>query len=90
MAIRECHKEVEHSMNKIIEEGHSMIKITEVILGKEILEEYKSIEVRILEVDIEVTLGTIILEEVEVGLEKDSAQVQEQVLIEIESDALNV
>ena len=49
-----------------------MIKITEVTLGKEISEEHKIIEVRILEVDIEVTLEMKILEEVEVGLEKDS------------------
>ena len=34
------------------------------------LEEHKIIGVRILEVDIEVTLGMIILEEVEVGLGK--------------------
>ena len=33
------------------------------------------IEVRILEVDIEVTLEMTILEEVEVGLEKDNIQV---------------
>ena len=55
--------------------------------------------------DIEATLGMIVLEEVEEGLEKDSIhvtlgemieaavdqdQVQEQVPIEIESDALSV
>ena len=32
-------------MDKIIEEGHSIIKITEEISGKAILEEYKIIEV---------------------------------------------
>ena len=62
-------------MDKITEEGHNIVKIKEMILGKEILEEHKTIEVRILEVDIEVTLGMVILEEVEVGLEKDSIQV---------------
>ena len=38
-------------MDKAIEEGHSMIKITEVTLGESILEECKIIEVRILEMD---------------------------------------
>ena len=41
------------------------------ILGKEILEEHKIIEVKIVEVDIEVTLGVTIFEEVEVGPEKE-------------------
>ena len=54
--IGECHIEKELCMDKTIEEGHSMIKITEVILREEILEECKIIEVRILEVDIEATL----------------------------------
>ena len=72
--IGECHIEVEVSMDKITEEVCDMIKIIEVILGKEILEECKIIEVRTLEMDIEVALGTIILEEVEVGLEKNSTQ----------------
>ena len=67
--------EVEFSINKTIEEGHSMIKIIEVVLGEEILEEYRITEVRILEVDIEVTLEMITLGEVELGLEKDSIQV---------------
>ena len=44
--VGECHIEVELSMDKIIEEGHSMIKITEVNLGEEILEVCKIIEVR--------------------------------------------
>ena len=75
MRIGECHIEVELGMDKIMEEGCSMIKITEVALGKEILEECRIIEVRILEVDIEVSLETTALKEVEVGLEKDSIQV---------------
>ena len=73
--IGECHIEVELSTYRIIEEGHSMIKIAEVILGKEILEDCKIIEVRSLEVDIQVTLEAKTLKEVEVGLEKDSIQV---------------
>ena len=51
------------------------MKITGVTLGDEILEEFKIIEVRILEVDIEVTLEMTTLEEVEVSLEKDIIQV---------------
>ena len=47
-----------------------MITIIEVILGEEILEEHKIIEVKISEVGIEVTIETKILEEVEVDLEK--------------------
>ena len=73
--IGECHIEEELSMDKTIQEGCSMIKITEVTLGEEILEECIIIEVRILEVDIEVILGMITLEQVEVGVEKDSVQV---------------
>ena len=91
-------------MDKSLEEGHSMIKIIEVILGKVILEEHKIIVVRILEVNIEASLDMTILVEVEEGLEKDSTQVtleemreavvdvdqvQEWVLIEIKSDALS-
>ena len=105
VAIGECHTEVELKMDKIIGEGHSMIKITENISGKEILEECKFIEVRILEVDIQVALGMIILEEVKVGLDRgsiqvtfggmieasvDQDQVQEQLPTEIESDTLSV
>ena len=105
VVIGECHIEVQLSMDKSTEEGCSMMQIIEVILGKEILEEYKIREVRILEMDIEITLGMIILEEVEVGIERDVIQVilgemieaaedwdqdQEQVPIEIESVALSV
>ena len=49
---------------QITEEGHHMIKIKEVILGKKTLEKCKIIEVRILEVDIEVILGMVFSEEV--------------------------
>ena len=52
-----------------------MIKIIEMILGKAILEVCKITEARILEADIEITLGIITLEEVEVGLEIDSTLV---------------
>ena len=74
-------------------------------LGEEILGIHKIVEVRIIEVGIETTIEMTILEEVEVGLGKDNTQVifegmieaivdqdqvQEPVLIEIESDVLNV
>ena len=86
MEIGECHTEVELSLDNIIEEDHSMIKITEVILGKEILKECRISEVRILEVDIEVALGMKILEQVEVGLEQDSIQVTVGGMIEVAVD----
>ena len=70
-----CHIEVELNIDKTIKECHSMINITEMTLGEEILEELKTKEVKILEVDIKVTLGTITLVQVEVGLEKDSTWV---------------
>ena len=72
MEIGECHIEVELSIDKTIEEGCSMIKIIEVILGDEILDKCRIIEDRISDVCIEVTLEMITLGEVEVGLEKDS------------------
>ena len=53
VVIEECHIEVELNMDKITEEGYNMIKFIEVILGKEILEEHKIIEVRILQEDID-------------------------------------
>ena len=49
-------------------------------LEKEILEECKIIEVKISEVDIEVTIDMKTLEELEIGLEKDSIEV---ILVEI-------
>ena len=39
--IRECHLEVELSTDRIIEEGHNMLRIIEMILGEEVLEEHK-------------------------------------------------
>ena len=62
-------------MGKMIEKDHSMITIIQLISEKEILEEHKFREVKILEEDIEVASGMIILEEVGVGPEKDSIQV---------------
>ena len=75
-------------------------------LGEEILGKQKIMEVSIIEVDIEAIIEMTILEEVEVGLGKDSIQVilegmtkavvadqdqvQDLVLTEIELDVLNV
>ena len=82
-----------------------MFKITEEILGQQILEKGKTTEVKILEEDIEVASGTVILIEIGVGLEKENFQVilgeiikvavgQDQVLeqvpIEIELDVSNL
>ena len=52
-----------------------MILVTVVILGKEILEGCIITMVIILEVGIQVALGMTILEEVELGLVKESIQV---------------
>ena len=86
MEIGECHLEVEFSTDRVIEEGHNMLTIIEVTLGKKILDEWKIIEVKILELDIEVTIKMKILEEVEVGLEKDNIQVILEGMIKTEVD----
>ena len=57
--ILDHHIEVDLSMDKRIEKGLSIFKIIE-----EILEKHKIVEVKILEADIEIYLGTIILIEV--------------------------
>ena len=72
--IGECHLGVELSTDRIIEEGH-VLTIIGMALGQEILGKCKFIEVKTLEVDIEVTIEMTTLEEVEVGLEKESIQV---------------
>ena len=106
MEIEECHLGVEFSTDRIIDEGHNMLTIIEMTLGEKILEKCKIIEVKILEMDIDVIIEMITLEEVEVDLGKDSVQVilggmikavvvdkgqvQEPVLIEIELEVLNV
>ena len=51
-------------------------------LGEEILEEGKMIEVKSLEVDIEVTIEMIIREEIEVDLGKNNIQVTLEGMIE--------
>ena len=57
-----------------------MFIIIDMTLGETILEICKVIEVKILEIDIEEIIEMTILEEVEVGLEKDNTQV---ILIEV-------
>ena len=106
MEIEWHHSEVEVSMDRIIGEEHNMSILTEITLGKTILEKCKTIEVKIEEVDIEVITEMTTLEEVEVGLWKDNTQVilgemievvivgqdqiQEPVLTEIELDVISV
>ena len=75
MVIAEHHSKVEVSMDRFIEEDCNMFIPKEMILGEKILEEHKIIEVRILDMDIEVIIEMIILEKVEVGLGKDNIQV---------------
>ena len=102
----ECHIGVGLNTDRTIEEGHNILTIIEMTLGEETLEKPKIIEVKILEVDIEVTIEMKTLEEVEVDLEKDNIQeilegmiraivvghdqVSEPVLIGIQLDVLNV
>ena len=52
--IDECHLRVGLSMDRIIEEGHNVLTIIEITSEEEILEECKIIEVKILEVHVEV------------------------------------
>ena len=59
-----------------------MLIIIEMTLGEKISEEHKIIEVKNLEVDIEVIIETKTLEEVEVGLGKDNIQVILEGMIE--------
>ena len=80
--IEECHLEVETSMDRIIGEGCNMLIIIEMTLGVEILGKHKIIEVTIMEVDIETIIEMTILEEVEIGLGKDSIQVILERMIE--------
>ena len=108
-------------MDRIIEEDCSILIVMEMTLGEETLGRCKIIEVRVIEVDVKTIIGTIteittqtmlgttiemtIMEEVEVGLEKDSThvilegmieavadldQVQEPVQVKTELDVLNV
>ena len=72
---RKCRLGVELNMDRIIEEGHNMLTIIEMTSEEKVLEEHKIIEVKILEVEIEVTIETMILEEVEVDLKKGNIQV---------------
>ena len=83
----------------------NIIQAIGITTGKEILEKLKIIEVKILELDVEVAIEMRTLEELEVCLEIESIQVileemirsvvdldqiQEQVLIEIGLDVLSV
>ena len=62
-------------LDRIMEEGHNMLIIIEMTLGEESLGKHKIMVVSIIEVDIEAIVEMTILEEIEVGLGKDSIQV---------------
>ena len=81
--IEECHLEVELSMDRIIVEGSNMLTIIEMTLGEEILEKCKIIEVKILEVDIEIITEMTTLEKVEVGLGKENNQINLEGMTEV-------
>ena len=66
---------VELSMDKITEEGCNMLIILEMTLGEEILGKCKSIEVKILEGDMEAIMERTSMEEVEIGLGKDNIHI---------------
>ena len=70
--IGENHLGIELNMERIIEEGCDMLIIIEMALGEVILGKYQFIEVKSLEVDIEVTMEMKTVEEVEVDLKKDN------------------
>ena len=82
VVIGEYHLGVELSMDRIIEEDCNMLIIIEMTLGEEILGKCKIMEVSIIEVVIEAIIEMTALEEVEVGLGKDSIQVILEGIIE--------
>ena len=73
--IGEHHTEVDVSMDKIIEEDHIMSITMEMIIEEIISEIHKITEIKILEVDTEDIIETIIMKEVAVGLGIDNIQI---------------
>ena len=69
--IAEYHSVVEYNMDRIIGTDQGIIRTIEVILEEEILEGIFG-QIRIIEVDIEEIIETIIMKEVEVGLGIDN------------------
>ena len=61
-------------MDRIIKGGHNILVITEMTLGKKILGKCQIIDIKILKVNIEVTIEKTSLEEREVGVGKDHIQ----------------
>ena len=68
---------VEYSMDRIIEIGPGAVRTAEMISGEEILEGTWE-QIKIIEEDIGKTIGTIIMKEVEVGIEKDTLSIKKQ------------
>ena len=103
MEIEGHHLEVEVNTNRIIGEHYSMSILIEMTLGETTLEKCKIIELKILEVDIEIItemttseevrlekgITQVILEEI-IEAVADQDQAQEPVLIERELDTLSV
>ena len=69
-------------MDRIIEEGCYMLVPIQMILEETILEKCKIIEVKILEVDIEVIIEMASFEEVDVGHGKDNIHIILEGIIE--------
>ena len=83
VVIRECHLGIEHSMDRIIEEGCNMLLVIEMTQGEEILGNHKTIKVKIFEDTGIVIVEMTALEEVEEGLGKGSIQVTLEGMIEV-------
>ena len=101
----ECHLGIEHGMDRTTEEGDNILIIYRNDFMRGLFREIQNYRVTIIEVDVETTIEMTFLEEVEVGLGKDSIlvtleglikaavdqdQVQQPVLTEIGLDVLNV
>ena len=87
--IEEFNTVVEFSMDKVTEVVQGMDKFLGMILEEEILEEVqehikiRTLEDRIIEVDIKETIGIKIMKEVEVGPEKDHIKIISEGMTEV-------
>ena len=103
--IEEFHLVIEYNVDKTIKIGQGMIRTIGMTLGKEISDQIRFIEDRIIKVNIEEIMVMKIMNMVGVGLEKDSIKIipegmtkvvvdldqdLELVLIETGSDVTNV
>ena len=87
--IEKFHLAVEYSMDKILETGQGISRTIGMTLEKEILEviqdciRIRMLEDRIIEMDIEETIGMKTMTEVGVGLEKGNIEVIQERMIEL-------